>query len=236
MKIKLLFILLLLFFVTISQTTHTVNAGMFYYTPSDLVINQGDIVVWINDGGCHDVNGLVNSITGVSFDNPEEFSSEMTCEEGAEILNYTFNVPGEYNYDCSAYGHASSGMVGAITVNEVDCVDNDLVIEENFGTFSIANCTDLIGFLAASYGYSLDQSCAWNGAPMTNFGGLTISDLCECACQEIINVGIYENDHNIKQPIMIVDFLGRNLSSIILNQPMLIFYNDGSVYKTIITN
>ena len=51
---------------------------MFYYTPSELTINVGDTVVWINDGGTHDVNANINSQTGNSFNNPESFQSNVT--------------------------------------------------------------------------------------------------------------------------------------------------------------
>ena len=101
-----------------SQVTHTVNAGMYYYEPANITINQGDIVVWINDGGTHDVNGLTNSITGEPFNNPEDFSSN-TISEMVKIYTHTFNTTGFYNYDCSVYGHASAGMVGTITVNSI---------------------------------------------------------------------------------------------------------------------
>ena len=50
-----------------AQTTHTVNSGSYYYNPSSLIISLGDSVIWINDGGFHDVNGNINSITGQSF-------------------------------------------------------------------------------------------------------------------------------------------------------------------------
>ena len=104
-----------------AQTTHTVNGGMsggaYYFTPENLSIEQGDIVVWINDGGCHDVNGDINTITNQPFNNPETFDSPTTCDSGAEIFTYTFNVTGTYNYDCSVGAHAVNGMVGTVTVN-----------------------------------------------------------------------------------------------------------------------
>ena len=56
MKKTLLNLIIILFTqFTISQTNHTINAGNFYFSPSSLTINQGDIVTWINDGGFHDV-------------------------------------------------------------------------------------------------------------------------------------------------------------------------------------
>mgnify|MGYP001199155082 CR=1 FL=1 len=53
-KTFILFITLLFAYANYAQTTHTINAGSYYYSPSDLTINQGDIVTWINDGGLHD--------------------------------------------------------------------------------------------------------------------------------------------------------------------------------------
>ena len=68
-KIFIIFFLLISF-TLFSQTTHTVNAGNYYYSPSELTVNQGDIVVWINDGCCHDVNGAMNTIAKKSKINP----------------------------------------------------------------------------------------------------------------------------------------------------------------------
>ena len=101
MKKNKLFMLLLTCFMasSVMATTHTVNAGSYYYTPSALTINQGDTVKWINDGGTHDVNADINSITSVSFNNPVSFQSNATSSVGAVIYTYVFTVPGTYNYD-----------------------------------------------------------------------------------------------------------------------------------------
>ena len=116
----LIAICLLLVTFIYGQTTHTILAGMPYYNPSELTIDQGDIVIWINDGGYHDVNGEINSITNESFNNPESFNSPAIGEVGAEIYTHTFNISGSYNYDCSVGTHAEQGMVGTITVNPVE--------------------------------------------------------------------------------------------------------------------
>tara|TARA_Y100001954_G_C15757783_1_gene577338 strand:- start:817 stop:1221 length:405 start_codon:yes stop_codon:yes gene_type:complete len=97
---------------------HTVFTGNFYYDPPNITINQGDQVRWINDGGFHDVNGEINSLTNTPFENPETFNSPITSEVGAVIYTHIFDIPGLYNYDCSVGGHAQSGMVGTITVVE----------------------------------------------------------------------------------------------------------------------
>ena len=62
-KIISLLSIALCFFNYSAQTTHTVNAGSYYYTPTNLTVQVGDSVIWINDGGLHDVNGNINSIT-----------------------------------------------------------------------------------------------------------------------------------------------------------------------------
>ncbi|MGB1931571.1 MAG: cupredoxin domain-containing protein, partial [Flavobacteriales bacterium] len=110
MKHLLRTLFLSLISLTAFATVHQVNSGMFYYTPSELTINVGDTVVWINDGGTHDVNGNINSITGNSFDNPESFDSPSTSTVGATIYTHVFNIEGTYNYDCSVGNHALQGM------------------------------------------------------------------------------------------------------------------------------
>jgi plastocyanin len=106
----------LCFFNYSAQTTHTVNAGSYYYTPTNLTVQVGDSVIWINDGGLHDVNGNINSITNQPFNNPVNFDSPSTNTAGAVIFAYKFTVAGTYNYDCSVGSHAANGMVGSVIV------------------------------------------------------------------------------------------------------------------------
>ena len=103
-----------------STITHIVFVGNFYYDPPNITINQGEEIRWINDGGLHDVNGEINSLTNMPFDNPETFNSPSTSVVGAEIYRHTFNASGFYNYDCSVGGHALNGMVATITVFAID--------------------------------------------------------------------------------------------------------------------
>ena len=101
---NILRIFTILFFVTNSfANTYQINAGSFYYSPSELTIHLGDTVIWINDGGTHDVNGDISSINGASFNNPESFSSPVTNVVGATIYTHVFTVVGTYNYDCSCH-------------------------------------------------------------------------------------------------------------------------------------
>ena len=124
MKHLLRTLFLSLISISVYATVHEVNSGMFYYTPNQLTINVGDTVIWINDGGTHDVNGNINSITGNSFNNPESFNSPSTNIVGATIYTHVFNLEGTYNYDCSVGSHALQGMTGSINV-----VNNSTVVD-----------------------------------------------------------------------------------------------------------
>jgi len=116
---KILFLIFLFANAGINaQISHTINTGGYYYAPSLLTIDVGDSVIWINDGGNHDVNGNISSINGQPYNNPETFDSPASNVVGAVIFAYKFTVPGTYNYDCSVYGHASQGMVGVLIVQE----------------------------------------------------------------------------------------------------------------------
>jgi plastocyanin len=106
--------------VTVSSASvpgaFTVNAGNFYYAPTELTINVGDTVYWVNDGGFHNVNFSTNTVTGNPYNNPESFVSNPTSD--TEIYSYVFNTAGTYQYDCSVGSHAANGMIGTIIVLE----------------------------------------------------------------------------------------------------------------------
>ena len=117
------FLIAILFVCNLSaQNSYTVNAGNFYYYPMTFNINIGDTVHWVNDGGFHNVNFDVNSISGTSFNNPVSFASTPTND--VEMYSYVFTVAGSYDYDCSVGSHAANGMVGSIIVNSASGFEN----------------------------------------------------------------------------------------------------------------
>jgi plastocyanin len=119
-----------------SQTTYDVNSGNFYYQPDTIVINLGESVHWVNDGGFHNVNFDVNTVTSLSYNNPESFESVPTSD--VDIYTHTFTIPGTYNYDCSVGAHAASGMIGTVIVNPSSnsITENDL-INNSFNAYFI---------------------------------------------------------------------------------------------------
>ena len=112
-KIYLILSLLILSLYSIADT-HYVNAGIFYYSPQTLTISQGDTVIWLNDQGYHNVNGVTSTINGLDYNNPEPFFSSPT--PNYELYTHVFNISGSYTYDCSVGNHAAAGMVGYIIV------------------------------------------------------------------------------------------------------------------------
>ena len=134
---KILLILLCLPITMIAQTSHIVNAGMLYFNPYELSINIGDTVHWINDGGNHNVNFDINTLTGLSFNNPESFVSNPT--NSTDIYSHIFTISGTYYYDCSVYGHAGGGMTGKIIVNSTNSIN------EQIYTKKIIKIIDLLG-------------------------------------------------------------------------------------------
>ena len=105
------FLIIALFFSwTYTQSLYTVSAGSMYFEPQNLIINEGDSIEFINDGGYHDV---------VITSGPEMLSLPA-CSGPCSIGVLVFNNPGSYDYECSVGSHASQGMIGTIIVNQVD--------------------------------------------------------------------------------------------------------------------
>ena len=102
-----------------------VEASSFQYVPSALSVQPGQTVVWVNLGGTHDVNGDLDSQTGMSFGNPEAFYIAPVSGDasGVCIGSFTFNTPGVYTYDCSIGSHAALGMVATVTVGTGGCTN-----------------------------------------------------------------------------------------------------------------
>ena len=85
---------------------HTVDVGNYYYQPSNLNINLGDTVRFINQDGYHDVQ-----VTS----GPEILTLDA-CDGPCTIGDLVFNMVGDYTYICSIGSHADQGMVGSVSV------------------------------------------------------------------------------------------------------------------------
>ena len=118
-------------FVVLAQceSNHTVILQNFEFTPSELTIEPGDSVSFINIEGIHTVNGVTNTVTGEPFGNPDPFSLPQSLGTivGTCMGTLTFNTPGTYSYDCSVGFNAQAGMQGTIVVDAFDL--NDMLME-----------------------------------------------------------------------------------------------------------
>ena len=140
--------------------THYINSGNYYYAPTSLTINEGDTVVWLNDGGLHNVNADINTLTGSSFSNPVSFISAPTSNP--ILFTFVFTVPGTYDYDCSVGSHAANGMVGSLTVNSLPISGCTDILASNYD--SLATIDDGSCVYAATF--NVDMNCE----PVGSFG------------------------------------------------------------------
>ena len=104
-----------------AQVSIIINSGNYYYTPTNLTVNVGDTVTWINDGGLHNVNGDFNY-------HWIEVLTILRVLLHLQLLRtntiYTcIYYNRSYEYDCSVGSHAQNGMVGYITVNSPPILD-----------------------------------------------------------------------------------------------------------------
>ena len=151
--------------------SNNINAGNFYYTPSALTINSGDTIVWLNDGGFHNVNFIASTITGLSFGNPESFISAPTNDD--TLYTHVFTLPGTYNYDCSVGSHASNGMVGSLNV--MNNTTYTSVVVETFGDINVDGSTTPWEYLD-SWAYKDGSGSVTFSGGNWIFGGVNCTD------------------------------------------------------------
>jgi len=92
-----------------AQTSHIVNVTNNVFTPKDLVIAQGDTVIWNCTQGNHNVNGSQSTYPS----NPESFKNNVGS---GWSFSHVFTIPGKNDYQCDP--HVGFGMVGTISVEE----------------------------------------------------------------------------------------------------------------------
>jgi hypothetical protein len=94
------------------------------FSPTQLVIEVGDTVVWRNSGGgVHNVNGS----TATYPSNPQGFTNGAPSGTNWEF-RHVFTLPGTYTYQCDV--HATLNMIGFVTVNAPSMGGGNLVISE----------------------------------------------------------------------------------------------------------
>lgn len=104
------------------QTSYSVSASNYQFSPKNLTITAGDEVVWTNSSGNHNVNG--DKATFPS--NPVSFGNSLGT---GWTYKFVFNTPGTYNYQCDP--HAAMGMAGQVVVNPKITTSTNLLVEKD---------------------------------------------------------------------------------------------------------
>jgi plastocyanin len=103
--------LFLLSFAAYSQTSYTVQASDYKFTPSDLTITAGDTVTWVWVNGMHTTTS--DSTSGIDV-------WDANLNQTSKSFSFVFSSPGVHNYYCKF--HKSLGMIGTITVNNATAI------------------------------------------------------------------------------------------------------------------
>ena len=141
---------------------HNVILNNFEFVPSELVIEPGESVAFINIEGIHNLNGINNSITGDYFNNPVDYFLNDTTgtPEGVCMGIIEFDLPGIYNFDSSYGFDAQAGMT--LTINSDAFVLEDL--------FAELGALDSISIFQSQYAFQSYTSSFLNGdQPYTIF-------------------------------------------------------------------
>jgi plastocyanin len=86
---------------------HLSSGNMF--NPAHAKVPVNATVMWVNDGGVHDVQDADHNPPAWSSD--EQFPGKL---QPGDSYMHTYATAGTYHYDCSI--HQSTGMKGTLTV------------------------------------------------------------------------------------------------------------------------
>lgn len=96
--------------------------GKLIFEPKQIEVSVGDTVTWAFKSPGHNVSAKPEDNEKISipdgavpFASYEDHNTYAVVDEG-ETYEYTFETPGKYTYVCIP--HASSGMVGTVTVSK----------------------------------------------------------------------------------------------------------------------
>ncbi|MCF6288867.1 MAG: plastocyanin/azurin family copper-binding protein [Proteobacteria bacterium] len=127
--------------------THIVLVSSNVYTPSNLVIEAGDTVRWINTGGEHNIQADDNSFRCAQGCDATGGDGNASTELWS--VEITFRTIGTTTYFCTP--HVIFGMVGSITVVEPTSVTVHEVHATTTNSFAPADLTiqrgDVIRFI-----------------------------------------------------------------------------------------
>jgi plastocyanin len=149
------------FQATAFATTHTVQVGNYFFNPSTLNVEVGDIVKWVWVAGNHTTTSSTIPAGAASWD--------KLINSSNQTYSYTVTVAGTYNYVCTP--HASMGMVGSFTASNP--APSLTVSPSNQNVSSAAGTTSFTVSSNTSWNASSDQS--WCTVTSSGTGNGTIT-------------------------------------------------------------
>lgn len=99
-----------------------IEVGDNYYSPREITVDAGTIVIWENAGrSIHDVmsDDLKDDHSGDSGPKSENDFTSDTLRSGDKHV-WLFEKPGKYYYHCHFHGGPRHGQWGSITVSSTD--------------------------------------------------------------------------------------------------------------------
>jgi plastocyanin len=99
----MLFLVGMTLHTSLLAVTHNVQVGNYYFSPSSLNVNVGDIVKWVWVQGSHTTTSSTIPSGATSWD--------AAINNGNQTYEYTVTIAGTYNYVCTP--HAGMGMVAS---------------------------------------------------------------------------------------------------------------------------
>ena len=125
------------------EADYTVEVLGDVFSPQDITINEGESVRWINISGNNNINGdkSIFADNPVSFGNGDPSTANWT-------FDYTFDVPGYYEYQSDTHG-----FKGSVTVQKKAVVD----------LYPYRTIPEVKGVNANGVADSLGRSCTLKG-------------------------------------------------------------------------
>jgi plastocyanin len=133
--------------------THTILVGNYYFNPSSLSVEVGDIVKWEWVEGSHTTTSTTVPAGAASWDNP--------LNSGNMTYSYTVTTAGTYNYVCTP--HAGMGM------------DGSFVATAAAATLSVTPSNQNVTSTAGSTSFTVVSNTTWNASSNQTWCTVTTS-------------------------------------------------------------
>lgn len=130
------------FNTSLFAVTHTVQVGNYYFNPSTLNVEVGDIVKWVWVNGSHTTTSSSIPAGAASWDSP--------INSGNQTYSYTVTVAGTYNYVCTP--HAAMGQTGTFTATAPP------------PTLTVSPSNQNVSYTAGSTSFTVTSNTDWNAS------------------------------------------------------------------------